>query len=58
MTVDVQISLRTSRLIQRDPEIYRWVLTSMALRGLELVTIRKQIQDLIIEPPLNVRIDM
>lgn len=58
MTVDVQISLRTSRLIQRDPEIYSWVLTSMALRGLELVTIRKQIQDLIIEPPLNVRIDM
>lgn len=58
MTVDVQISLGTSRLIQRDPEIYSWVLTSMALRGLELVTIRKQIQDLIIEPPLNVRIDM
>lgn len=52
--VSVQASLRAPRLISRDLEINSRVLTSMALRRLEVVIIGKQIQGLTTDLLLNV----
>lgn len=46
MNVGVRTSLHPLRLIPRDPEVYSRVLTSVALRRLELVIIGEQTQDL------------
>lgn len=54
MIVGVQANLRAHLLILRDPEICSWILTSMALSGLKLVTIGERAQDLITKLPLRV----
>lgn len=48
MTMDVRASSSTHRLIPRDPKVYSWILTSLVLRKLELVTIGEQTQNLTI----------
>lgn len=42
MIIDVQANLSAPRLIPPDPKIYNRVLTSVALRELELVAIEEQ----------------
>lgn len=54
MTMGVRVSLRASRLIPRSSEIYRRALTSVTMKGLELVTFGEQIQDLTTELSLRI----
>lgn len=52
--MDVQANLRAFRLIPRGPEVYSQVFTSVALRGLKLMTIEEQTQGLTTELPFRV----
>lgn len=54
ITMSVQVSLPAPRLIPRGPEIYSRKLTSVALRGLKLMTIEEQTQSLTTELPFRV----
>lgn len=54
MTVDVRDSLLAPRLIPQAPEVYSRVLTSVTLRGFELVNIGEQTQGLTTELPPRV----
>lgn len=54
MTMGVRVSLGAHHLIPWDFEVYIRVLTSVALRGLEMVIIGEQIQSLTTELSLRV----
>lgn len=58
MTVGVQTNLHALRLIPRGLEVYIQILNSADIMGLELVIIGKQTQELTIELPFKVNLEL